>query len=255
MRIQQLLIFNNGTLVDRLIGFRSKSVLVDILKKSEPSLDVSRVNPGFPPQITAPPGEIALMSLGADRPVSPMLVNDSNLPLALNKYSLFVLDSYAVWCGFCKRMNGTVSGLSADLKGQVAFGLINAEKNNETRNKYNITAYPTLMIFRNGTLVETQIGYKSEPDFALILRQVEPNLAISNVNFTSQPGTPIAPSPSMPSSKQAMISSGSVSDSTLKYLDRILNMTQCNRTSGVTINVFIINGCPGKEANSAETGV
>lgn len=249
-----LLIFNNGTLVDRLIGFRSKLELVDMLKKSEPGLDVSHVNLGFQPQITAPPGEIALMSLGADRPVSPMLVNDSNLQSALNKYSLFVLDSYADWCGFCKRMNGTVSGLSADLNGQVAFGLINAEKNNETRNKYNITAYPTLMIFKNGSLVETQIGYKSEPDFALILRQVDPNLDISHVNFTS-PQVPSAPSPSMPSSKQATISSGSVSDSTLRYLDRILNTTQCNRTSGVTINVFIINGCPGKEANSTEARV
>lgn len=250
-----LLIFNNGTLVDRLIGFRSKSELVDMLKKSEPSLDVSHVNLGVPPQITAPPGEISLMRLGADRPVSPMLVNDSNLQFAINKYSLFVLDSYADWCGFCKRMNGTVSGLSSDLNGQVAFGLINAEKNNETRNKYNITAYPTLMIFKNGNLVETQIGYKSEPDFALILSQVEPNLDISHVSFPSQPETPVAASPSVPSSKRAIISSGSVSDSTLRYLDRILNMTQCNRTSGVTINVFIINGCPGKEANSAETGV
>jgi thioredoxin 1 len=250
-----LLIFNNGTLVDKLIGFRSKSELVDLLKKSEPVLDVSHVNLGVPPQITAPPGEIALMSLGADKPVSPMLVNDSNLKFALNKYPLFVLDSYADWCGFCKRMNGTVSTLSANLKGQVAFGLINAEKNNETRNKYNITAYPTLMIFKNGTLIETQIGYKSEPDFALILRQAEPNLDISHVNFPTQPQALLAPFPSVPSSKQAITSSGSESDTTLKYLDKILNMTQCNRTSGVTINVFIINGCPGNGADSAKAGV
>jgi thioredoxin 1 len=236
------LIFKNGTLVNKQVGFRLKLELVDLLKKSNPGLDVSHVNLVVQPQIIAPPGEIALTGLGAAKPVLPMLVNDSNLQSALNKYSFFVLMGYADWCGYCKRMNGTVSGLSADLKGQVAFGLVNAEKSNETRNKYNITAYPTLMIFKNGTLAETQIGYKSESEFALILKKAEPNLDISQVNLTAQPQAQVAPS--MPSSKQAMMGSGSETDSTLRYLDRILNTTQSNRTSGVTINVFIINGCP-----------
>lgn len=241
-----LLIFKNGTLVDKQVGFRSKLELVNLLKKSNSGLDVSHVNLVVQPQIIAPPAEIALTGLGTAQPVLPMLVNDSNLQSALNKYSFLVLMGYADWCGYCKRMNGTVSGLSADLKGQVAFGLINAEKNNETRNKYNITAYPTLMIFKNGTLAKTQIGYKSEPEFALILKKVEPNLDISHVNLTAQPQAPVAIYPSAPSSKQAVISSGPETDAMLRYLDRILNMTQCNRTSGVTINVFIINGCPGK---------
>jgi thioredoxin 1 len=250
-----LLIFKNGTLADKQIGFRSKLELVDFLKKSKPGLNASHVNLVAQPQVITPSEEIALTGLGASQPVLPMLVNDSNLDSALNKYSFFVLMVYADWCGFCKRMNGTVSGLSADLKGQVAFGLINAEKNNETRNKYNITAFPTLMIFKNGTLVETQIGYKSEPEFASILKRTEPKLDISHVNITAQPQAPVALSPSMPSSKQAMISSGSDIDVTLRYLDKILNTTQCNRTSGVTINVFIINGCPGNGGNSAEARV
>ena len=103
-----LLIFKNGTFVDKQIGFRSKSELVDFLKKSEPGLDVSSVNLFTAPQITAQPGGIALAGLGADQPVSPML-GTQNLKFALNKYSFFILDSYADWCGFCKRMNGTVS--------------------------------------------------------------------------------------------------------------------------------------------------
>lgn len=238
-----LLVFKNGTLVDKQIGFRSKLELVDFLKKSNPGLDVSHVNLVVSPQVTAPSGEIALTGLGAARPVSPMLVNDSSLKFALNKYPFFVLMGYADWCGYCKRMNSTVSGLSSDLKGQVAFGLINVEKNNETRNKYDITAYPTLMIFKNGALMETQTGYKSESEFALILKKADPNLDISSVKITAQPPSLVAPP--VPSPKPAMTSSGTESDATLRYLDRILNTTQSNRTSGVTINVFIIDCCPG----------
>jgi thioredoxin 1 len=234
-----ILVFNNGTLVNKQIGFRSKSEFVDLLNKSKLSLDVSHVTLEVLPQTIAPMEEIPLTRLGVTQPVLPMLVNDSTLQFALNKYPFFVLEGYANWCSFCKRMNSTVSGLSVDLKGRVAFGLINAEKNNETRNKYNITAYPTLMIFKNGTLIDTPRGYKPEPEFALILKKVDPNLDISHVNLTAQT-QPLA-APSMSSSKQATISSGSETDATLRYLDRILNMTRCNGTSGVTINVFIIN--------------
>lgn len=236
-----LLVFKNGTLADRQIGFRSKLELVNFLKKSKPGLDVSQVNLVVQPQAAATSGEITLTGLGTSQPVSPMLVNDSNLQFALNKYPFFVLMGYADWCGYCKKMNVTVSGLSADLKGQVAFGLINAEQNNETRNRYNITVYPTLMVFKDGTLVETQIGYKSESEFALILKKAYPNLDISRINLTAQP---LPLSPPSPSSKQAMMNSGQNTDATMRYLDRILNMTQYNRTSGVTINVFIIGCCP-----------
>jgi hypothetical protein len=109
------------------------------------------------------------------------------------------------------------------------------------------------MIFKNGTLVETQIGYKSEQEFASILKRTEPKLDISHVSITAQPQTPVVPSVS--GTKRVMMVSGSDTDATLRYLDKILNMTQCNRTSGVTINVFIINGCPGNGGNSAEARV
>jgi thioredoxin 1 len=237
-----ILVFNNGTLVNRQIGFRSKSEFVDLLRKSKPGLDLSHVNLTVQPQTISTTGEIPLTKLGEAQPVLPMLVNDNSLQFALNNYPFFVLEGYADWCNFCKKMNDTVSMLSADLKGQVAFGLINAEKNNATRNKYNIPSFPTLMIFKNGTLIDTQIGYKPEPEFALILKSVEPNLDIGRINLTAQTQPLVAQQ--LPSSKQATISSGSETDATLRYLDRILNVTKCNSTTGVTINVFIIDWCP-----------
>jgi thiol-disulfide isomerase/thioredoxin len=56
-------------------------------------------------------------------------------------------------------MNALLSELSLELSGQVTFGKINAEENNWT---YNVTSYPTLLMFKNGTLVEKEVGFGSK---------------------------------------------------------------------------------------------
>lgn len=121
-----------------------------------------------------------------DEKASPILVSDSSLQSALSRYPLFVLEGFADWCGNCKEMNITLSELSADLEGQVVFGLINVEMNNDTRDRYSIADYPTLLIFKNGVLVDTQEGYQSEPDLARVLKKLEPDLDISHINVTAQ---------------------------------------------------------------------
>jgi len=114
-----------------------------------------------------------------------MDIHDRDLQLALNDYPFFVLEGFASWCGNCKEMNVTLSKLSTDLNGQITFGLINSERNNKTAKKYNITAYPMLMTFKHGVLVDTHTGYQSVPEFVGVLERLEPGLDISRVNVTA----------------------------------------------------------------------
>ncbi len=256
-----LLIFKNGTLIDTPVGFGSKSELVDTFKILMPELNTSQVNLVTKPQTTAVTatvptttiqGDIPLINLGENKPSLPMKVNDSTLEFALSKYPFFVLMGFADWCGYCKEMNATILELSNELKGQVAFGLIDAEKNNNTTAKYDISSYPRILIFKNGSLVQTQRGYTEKSKFVDILKKIEPILDTSHVNITEIPqpvNTPSKPSePAVAPSKSRVAvvvnENASEDDIALKYLDRILNYTQMNRTSGTTINIFIINACP-----------
>ncbi len=252
-----LLIFKNGTLIDTRLGYSNESDLVDTLKTFRPGLNTSRVEIvaqlGItPPAPAANQGDIPLIDLGADKPAMPMKVNDSTLTFAVKKYPLFVLMGFADWCGYCKANNATILELSNELKGQVAFGLINALKNNETATKYNITFFPVFFIFKNGSLNQTLSGYTEKPAFVEALKKAEPGLDISNVNITATPEPAAAPSaPSKPAIAPSNAGTAVVvnetmpeGDTALKYLDRILNYTQMNRTSGATINIFIINACP-----------
>ena len=150
-------------------------------------------------------GDIPLISLGANKPALPMKVNDSTLAFALSKYPFLVLMGFADWCGYCKEMNATILELSNELTGQVAFGLIDAEKNNNTSTKYDISSYPRILIFKNGSLVQTQRGYTEKSKFVEILKEVEPSLDTSHVNLTVIPEPSAAPTkPSKPVAAPSM---------------------------------------------------
>jgi thioredoxin 1 len=182
---------------------------------------------------------IPLTKLGENKPALPMLVTDNTIASALKKYPSFVLMGFADWCGYCQTMNATILDLSKELQGQVAFGLIDAEKNNRTAEKYNLVSYPRLLIFRNGTLVSTQTGYKSKSEFATVLKGLIPGLNASRSN-------PTLPEPSVASQRPGIITkvkndAVSGNDTTLRYLDKVLEAAAIKRTAGNTVNVFIIN--------------
>lgn len=250
-----LLVFRNGTLVHRTVGYVSKSAVAKMLKDQLPSLNISRVKAtqeekaakeAAATKASSSSKKIPLAMLGVDKPASPMLVTDANLGFALNKYPTFVLMGFAEWCEYCEKMNSTISELAGELSGQVAFGLLNAEINNKTTEKYNIISYPRFYIFKNGSLVQTHNGSFKKSSLVASIKSVIPGLDTSRVNITEN----IAPSSSKPATPEKSISRTTVNatlssdDEALKYLDRILEATENNRSSGVTINIFVIDACP-----------
>jgi thioredoxin 1 len=182
---------------------------------------------------------IPLANVGENNPALPMLVADQTMAKAIKKYPVFVLMGFADWCGYCQTMNATILELSKQLQGQVAFGVMNAEKNNETAEKYNLVSYPRLLIFRNGTLVSTQTGYKSTSQFASVLKGLVPGLDESR-SKTTLPVPSVAPQrPGIITKVKNDAVSGN--DTALRYLDKVLEAAAIRRTAGNTVNVFIIN--------------
>jgi thioredoxin 1 len=182
---------------------------------------------------------IPLANVGENNPALPMLVTDQTMAKAIKKYPVFVLMGFADWCGYCQTMNATILESSKQLQGQVAFGVMNAEKNNETAETYNLVSYPRLLIFRNGTLVSTQTGYKSTSQFASVLKGLVPGLDTSRGNLTrSLPSV----APQGPGVIMEITSSAAVgNETTIRYLDKILEAAEINRTTGNTINIFIVS--------------
>jgi thioredoxin 1 len=193
------LIFQEGKLVSTLIGTRSPASLLQELKRIHPTLDTSNVKIStavLAAKPAAPPQELSMARLGVDNPDRPMLVDEDSLQQALDKYSFFVLDGFADWCEHCHVMNTTLSQLAGELQGQVAFGLMNVPDNRIAKAEYNITSYPTLLIFKDGKLMDRIIGNQQKSSFVARLKKVNPAMNTSGVNI-SQPSVQ-APTPTKP---------------------------------------------------------
>lgn len=69
-----------------------------------------------------------------------------------------LVDFYADWCGPCKMVAPIVSELAEEYAGSFKIGKLNVDEASETASKYRVMSIPTLIIFKNGTAVETIVG-------------------------------------------------------------------------------------------------
>jgi thioredoxin 1 len=111
-------------------------------------------------------------------------VNDTTLNSSIDNHPVFILDCYAPWCEPCILLNTTIHKLAIDLDGQIAVGQIDMDYNKRTEEMYNITGFPTILVFENRKLVDRQLGNLSEQELIDALTRVDPNLNTSSINLT-----------------------------------------------------------------------
>lgn len=75
------------------------------------------------------------------------------------------VDFWAEWCGPCRMVSPVVEELSNDYDGKVKFVKVDVEEAKELASKYNIFSIPTLAIFKNGKLVNQQVGAASKDSY------------------------------------------------------------------------------------------
>ena len=68
------------------------------------------------------------------------------------------VDFWAPWCGPCRIIGPLVEELASTYEGRVLMTKLNVDDNSVTAQKYGVTSIPTLMIFKNGKLVDRIIG-------------------------------------------------------------------------------------------------
>ncbi len=86
------------------------------------------------------------------------VLNDTEFKDFTEKNGVALIDFYADWCGPCKMIKPTIEELSQELEGKAAFGKINVDQNKERATEYGIMSIPTLLIFKEGKLMDRLQG-------------------------------------------------------------------------------------------------
>lgn len=69
-----------------------------------------------------------------------------------------LVDFFASWCGPCRMMSPIIDELSKEYNGKVRIGKLNVDEQRNTAAKYGVMSIPTMLIFKNGEVVDKIVG-------------------------------------------------------------------------------------------------
>ena len=83
-----------------------------------------------------------------------------------------LVDFWAEWCGPCKVIAPVVEELAKDYEGKIKFGKVNVDDHNMVASEYGVRSIPTLLIFKNGAVVNQIVGAVPKEKITAILDTV-----------------------------------------------------------------------------------
>ena len=81
-----------------------------------------------------------------------------------------LVDFWATWCGPCRMLAPGIEEIANEDEGKVKVGKVNVDDEPELANRFGIASIPTVLIFKNGKLAETSIGYREKEAILALLK-------------------------------------------------------------------------------------
>ncbi len=81
-----------------------------------------------------------------------------------------LVDFWATWCGPCKMIAPIVKEIADEYDGKILVGKVNVDEEPDLTMQYNVSSIPTLMVFKNGQLVNKAVGYHEKDEILKMLK-------------------------------------------------------------------------------------
>ena len=94
-------------------------------------------------------------------------LNHENFENEISNSTLPVLvDFWAEWCGPCKTLTPILEELSLELEQKLQVAKVNLDENQDLASKFSIRSIPTLLLFKDGELIDTKVGLLPKNDLS-----------------------------------------------------------------------------------------
>ena len=90
------------------------------------------------------------------------LTDENFIEVAVNSELPAIVDFWAEWCGPCQIMNPIIEEIADDYKGRAIVGKVNVDENAKTSTDYGIRSIPTIVLLKNGQVVDRLVGTMSK---------------------------------------------------------------------------------------------
>ena len=97
--------------------------------------------------------------------------NGQNIALSdvVKKGKVTIIDFWAAWCGPCRMVGPIIDELSNEYEGKAVVGKVDIDSNQQYAAQFGVRNIPTVLVFKNGELVDRKVGVSSKNDYAQAL--------------------------------------------------------------------------------------
>jgi thioredoxin 1 len=84
-----------------------------------------------------------------------------------------LVDFWAEWCGPCRMVGPVLEQIASEQTGKIKIVKLNVDENQQTPQQFGVTGIPTMILFKDGQMVERIVGFMPKP---ALMKKLEPHL-------------------------------------------------------------------------------